>query len=204
MSVYKPTGTPLGYPLQQRVSLNYSELLVLQSSNLVPESRLFRLNSLYDPNFSGVGHQPLAFDQWAAFYEYYTVINASWEIECQLTDLTAVMAASVYISPTTSGSILPTSISTVQELGADVVIGNVYSSPHTFKGSLDMGKWFGLTHQELVTDDLKRTSVTLNPADPVYLQLLLNGTSVSSANTIASMRFTFDVIFTVPKIVPPS
>ena len=35
-----------------------------------------RLNSLFDPNLSGLGHQPRGFDQLMAVYEKYTVVAA--------------------------------------------------------------------------------------------------------------------------------
>ena len=36
----------------------------------------FRSNSIFDPNYTGIGHQPLGHDQAAALYENYTVIGA--------------------------------------------------------------------------------------------------------------------------------
>lgn len=33
----------------------------------------FRLNSLYDPDYTGTGHQPRFFDQWSAIYGSYNV-----------------------------------------------------------------------------------------------------------------------------------
>ncbi len=34
---------------------------------------VFRLNSLYDPDLTGTGHQPYGFDQFAALYSRYKV-----------------------------------------------------------------------------------------------------------------------------------
>lgn len=36
----------------------------------------FRLNSLYDPDLTGTGHQPFGFDEMMAYYQRYTVIGA--------------------------------------------------------------------------------------------------------------------------------
>lgn len=35
--------------------------------------RAWRLNSIYDPDFTGTGHQPLCYDQWQVFYKNYRV-----------------------------------------------------------------------------------------------------------------------------------
>lgn len=40
----------------------------------------FRINSLYDPDFTGGGSQPTTFDQWMALYDRYRVIATTAEI----------------------------------------------------------------------------------------------------------------------------
>lgn len=40
----------------------------------------FRNNSIYDPDGTGIGHQPLGYDQWSQFYGRYRVIGAKYRI----------------------------------------------------------------------------------------------------------------------------
>ncbi|WP_219929646.1 hypothetical protein, partial [Achromobacter pulmonis] len=40
------------------------------------DTHIFRANSVYDPDESGVGHQPTGFDQLMEFFQYYTVVAA--------------------------------------------------------------------------------------------------------------------------------
>jgi len=40
----------------------------------------FNLNSIFDPNRTGVGHQPYAFDTMATLYNRYRVIACGWRI----------------------------------------------------------------------------------------------------------------------------
>lgn len=54
----------------------YVERLTLSNENttgITGSEIAFRLGSLYDPNFSGAGHQPWGFDQMAAIYQQYQV-----------------------------------------------------------------------------------------------------------------------------------
>lgn len=37
----------------------------------------FNLNSIYDPNRSGIGHQPLGYDQWGKLYNRYRVYGVT-------------------------------------------------------------------------------------------------------------------------------
>lgn len=46
---------------------------------------VFRGGSIFDPDFSGVGHQPLGHDEYQNFYHHYTVLGAkltaTWSTE---------------------------------------------------------------------------------------------------------------------------
>lgn len=55
--------------------LTYCQSLHLNSGvlGIYGVEQIFRLNSLYDPDYSGVGHQPYGFDQVAALYRQYKV-----------------------------------------------------------------------------------------------------------------------------------
>lgn len=44
---------------------------------------LFRLNGLSDPDYTGVGHQPAFFDNWAALYASYRVLGVRWKLVFQ-------------------------------------------------------------------------------------------------------------------------
>lgn len=45
----------------------------------------FNLNSIYDPNRTGTGHQPYGFDQLSALYNRYRVIACSYTVSCSST-----------------------------------------------------------------------------------------------------------------------
>lgn len=44
----------------------------------------FRCNGMYDPNYSGAGHQPFGFDQMCTFYKKYTVIGSKITVKAVL------------------------------------------------------------------------------------------------------------------------
>lgn len=46
-----------------------------------PVQTVFRLNSLYDVDYTGLGHQPSGFDQLAALYDKYCVVSSKVFIE---------------------------------------------------------------------------------------------------------------------------
>lgn len=49
-------------------------------ANGAPVSHHFSANSIYDPNLSGGGHQPLGRDQYGLVYDHYTVIGSKMKV----------------------------------------------------------------------------------------------------------------------------
>lgn len=64
-----------------RVQLAYQENRSLSGGGLaIVQDYVYRGNSAFDPNFTGVGAQPLGFDQWSAFYKRYRVIASRIDV----------------------------------------------------------------------------------------------------------------------------
>lgn len=71
--VYRSLG---GFPDSVQVKLRYVSFITLNPQPATPAQHLFRCISVYDPDLTGVGHQPMYFDQWAGIYTKYTVKGA--------------------------------------------------------------------------------------------------------------------------------
>lgn len=56
--------------------LRYCQPILLQSVGGAQAKYQFRANSLFDPDYTSVGHQPLRFDQLSTFYGNYIVVGS--------------------------------------------------------------------------------------------------------------------------------
>lgn len=74
--LYKTEPVPCG----QTVTMSYVSSFSTTSAG-GSGSVQFRLASIFDPDFTGAGHQPLGHDQWANFYQRYRVLKAEWEVQ---------------------------------------------------------------------------------------------------------------------------
>jgi len=63
----------LSFPRQTKVKLAYNTYIQSSTTAGLAFDYVFRLNSVFDPDFTSAGHQPQSFDQWAAFYNRYRV-----------------------------------------------------------------------------------------------------------------------------------
>lgn len=71
---------PTGMPAKKLVKLKYVDNIELNPGAGAPVTHYFSANGMFDPNITGVGHQPLYFDQWMSNYEHYQVIGSSIRI----------------------------------------------------------------------------------------------------------------------------
>jgi len=104
---YIPTKVYCGrqpFPLQFYNTLRYREGMSASVSVGVQAGRVqISTNSLFDPNSSGVGHQPLYFDQLCAIYDHYTVLKSRLKITPMLEpSVTSPVIVCAYIDDDTS------------------------------------------------------------------------------------------------------
>jgi len=65
-----------GVAATARARLRYScEVSATSSGTIVVACYNFAINNLYDPDSTGVGAQPVGFDQWMTLYGLYTVVG---------------------------------------------------------------------------------------------------------------------------------
>lgn len=61
---------------RQIVKFRYNSQVQIDATSVAAAVFTIRANDLYDPEASGVGHQPLGFDEWMQFYDHFTVLGA--------------------------------------------------------------------------------------------------------------------------------
>ena len=68
-------GSFAPFPPTYNCKMHYVETVTLttDTAGVFGAGTTFRLNSLYDPNLTGTGHQPYGYDQMAALYKRYIV-----------------------------------------------------------------------------------------------------------------------------------
>jgi len=69
-------GIKWGFPLRLYVKHRYVENVAVTSTTGSVSAYKWRANGMYDPNFTGTGHQPMYFDVCASVYNHFTVIKS--------------------------------------------------------------------------------------------------------------------------------
>jgi len=187
------------FPPRRFVKFTYGQLISLSNgaAGVYGTGQTFRLNSLFDPDLTGVGHQPYGYDQVSLVYQKFktfraevevTFLNQSASLLCGLEvlgpDDTAVLAgvAPEYPLERPTGECLP--------------LPGAYLSPTRFRKIIDMHQVIGMS--KLAFDaDLDGTchQVGANPLRPVTFKIAVaepTGTLGQGAVTVQAMvRITY-------------
>jgi len=73
---YSLMGRPGNLILPKFATMRYCEQITITSSSGILSSHDFRANSIFDPNSTGTGHQPMGRDTYATLYNHYMVTGA--------------------------------------------------------------------------------------------------------------------------------
>ena len=82
LDVTVPRNVPHLYNNNYTVKLTYADNFKhdIAINGSASTAQVFRMNSIFDPDVTGTGHQPVMRDLWASQYDYYTVIQADYKL----------------------------------------------------------------------------------------------------------------------------
>uniref|UniRef100_UPI004047EBBF hypothetical protein n=1 Tax=Aliarcobacter sp. TaxID=2321116 RepID=UPI004047EBBF len=163
-------------PDRTYVTLKYNEdLSIVVPPGGIMANYLFRCNSIFDPNYTGTGHQPLGHDQYANFYKKYVVMGAT------ITATFKALDNSELTNP--DGSNYTVGITTIQAPAGVIVVPSdfqennrtTYSnvcaqSPYTMVSkNFNSSEFFGLT--KILDNEKYGADFGANPEQVAYWQL---------------------------------
>lgn len=170
----------MGFPKQMKMRHRYFETFDVISTTGGMGTHLISCNGMYDPNYTGGGHQPFYFDQVSALYNHYTVLwsRATITITHGTTNSTNASCA-LWINDDTS--VTPTYNSVVEQGSATYgVLGKNNTDTLVLTKTWDASKTFG--GSVLGNDNLQGTSSS-NPTEQSYYNLSLFPQDISSTLT---------------------
>lgn len=165
------------------IRANYSSSFVL-SSTAVPVSHLFR-TSYFDPDLTGVGHQPLGHDQYNAFYNKYRCYGIAYEITC-VNESGATQADVSLLHRGDASTITNQDTLWEQSYSKHKILGVEGSGQavKTFRGRLSAARCLGFTKLQFSTDDLTQAGFGSNPFHMGFLHCVSQAVDGSSSVSV--------------------
>lgn len=206
-TVFRPQRLlTVGFPKTNMVKLRYVDAFTLDPSVATISYYSFRANSCFDPNLTGIGHQPMNYDLWTQLYNHYTVVGA--KITCTFnTPLTAQSGGLIYGCILADDSTSTTDPTTMMEQGLvkyrirDNHINTSGTKAPTVTKCYSAKKFFNITN---ITDNQQRlgSGVGVNPGEIACFNVFAGPTPGSSTdiNTIfVTVTIDYIVLFSEPK-----
>jgi len=202
-----PRNIKVGPPDITRVTLRYVDQLALNPTPATVAYHTFRCMSLYDPDYTATGHQPLGFDEYAAMYNRYLVTRSSIKATASIQGVVSGtgMAAFGVLNATnvTPSSLTP---STVMESGLVKyrTISNKIntSTPVTMYQDFSLRESYGITNPLNAQTDFG-SGIGSNPVHNRNFIILAWNTdaSVDQLPLTVNVEITYDAIFMDRKLM---
>ncbi len=189
-------------PSRYTAALRYSEQLSLNTGTIqgfYGSEYSFRLNSIFDPDFTSGGHQPYGFDQMAAWYNRYLVTRARVELTVTDPGADGIFFGAMIRTTAGAASIANESIGEHDERQGCMTkpLNNTGSQVAPLIFDLPLHVVHGMTKTEWVGGiDTHGATVSANPSLVSFLSFAVaNASSASNVAVKVLVRITYDVEF---------
>lgn len=150
----------------------------------------FNLNSLFDPNRTGTGHQPYAFDTLATLYNRYRVISCGYRLQVAGDSPTAVVMTAI----PTNELFAPLTVSEVRENPrSKYVLQNPGAGSITLHNKCNIPSLMGRTRSQYMADDRYQALSTGSPQELAILNIKTANTADVAFPTKVQVLLEFTV-----------
>lgn len=183
----------VGAPGQVFCKLRYSSVYAANIAIGGLSTRIWSLNSLYDPDFSGVGGQPLFFDQYTAMYSQYRVYGVKVSAVFSFGSSTNnCFHPTVCMVPSMSSSSTGDIQVAIQMRGSKWMNVVPAQGKAYFKKYYSIASIYGVPKKAVQAEDNYAALTGSSPADQVYLQLYAFNNDASATFAMTSeIRLTY-------------
>ena len=185
--------TPItGFPQDMTVRLRYN-LFLSYSTGVGTGQHVyqFKINSVFDPDHTGTGHQPLYRDQLYLIYKYCVVTACRWEVNVSTTTTTGSLINIQATTYATADSDTAIAVERGQTAQAFIQLGQ----PARLTGKVDMAALFGTTKASILSDDLYRHSESNDPSQLCWLTLYTQDTESAQSRYSANVTLDMTCVF---------
>lgn len=187
--IRKAAISNFAFPSSKFVKMCYFDTIALTQTAGTGVVQQFRLNSLYDFDYTNVGHQPYYYDQLTPMYATYRVYGVKIDYEYTCDSGAGVPLESQIVFRATPDGTTPTAspLGFAVESERPFSLNRMYSSggqPCTGTLKYSCRQILGMSKGQYNDDDKTAAAVTTNPATVPYLNVVAISTAASSVHLL--------------------
>lgn len=177
--IFSPQVFAMNDPFPPSMTRNFkyaeqiTHLTTGSTSGVFGNEYRFRLNSLYDPDYAGGGHQPYGYDQFNGVYQKYRVDKCSWRISFTTPGASNDVLCALTVSPGTSATMSGVTIYKPLEWpnSSHGYLSSTGTRLCVLQGSADLQDIVSVPKAKYVAEENFGAEVTTNPVQVCLLSI---------------------------------
>lgn len=155
------------------VKLRYVDIVSLDAATGLNSTHVFRANSIYDPDYTGIGHSPMGVNEWSNMYLHYNVLGSKCTAQFTATGVNSSADAcmvGILLKAEPGNITLPTDIMEQSKSGYSFLTGQNGIGVKKIRKGFSCKKFFGLKD---VADNraIVGAGFGSNPSEAAYFQV---------------------------------
>lgn len=157
-----------GFPPTLLMKMKYVTPItaIANAGNSYCVHQVFRANDLYDPDYTGTGHQPLYFDELCLVYGRFVVYGVLIEITAALQNASSPCGIAINAKPTVTSQPLAV---TAEKPESKYIMVNGGAKAVKFSRYYDIAKLFGISRDALFSEDAYTGTSSTSPSTQQYI-----------------------------------
>lgn len=164
-------------------------------------------NGLFDPNVTGVGHQPLGFDELTAMFSHYTVTNCKIKVNFSNENMPAIGGQCGVLISGEAAPVFTNATHLLEQRGAKhVMVMPAGTESKSVTHYVNVPSYMAKTKRDILGDSLYRGSATANPSEQVYFVIFVGAINSNDdpAPVDCLVDMEFDVVWSESKTLGQS
>ncbi len=192
------TTTPCIFPSMFRGKMFYNTVLALAPAAGAVSANVFRWNSVYDPDYTGVGSTALGYTQTSALYGRYRVLASKMTVEFVNTSAATPLTCFIVLNPVNTVGIDIAKILAqrfVWTRGIGTATGSA-SITHSIQAPVH--RIYGVPARQVRDEDDFAGLVGGNPNNGVYAHVGAYADGGAAGALTIHVRIEYDVVWSLP------
>lgn len=148
----------------------------------------FLANSVWDPDSTGIGHQPYGMDQLTLLYNRYRVINCSYVVNGTVTNGGTEVNSIIGVLPANEGAAISGGIAEFQENPRAKYVTQYVGSERTLRGNVYLPALVGRTKSQYMADDRYQAQTNSSPVENAVINLFFGNLDGSLTTAAADLN----------------
>lgn len=177
--------------------MRYVERVNLNIPNLTFDAYQFRANSIFDPNYTGIGHQPMGHDRFNTLYRTYEVLGSRIRAQVCKDQFENGVGTDQVIIGLECDDTTGFDASVTEQLENQRTYYKILSNGRSGRTPISISK--GFSYRKMVCGDMSKRSDNksafgTNPTQSFYFHFLYSALHPTGTPGTMSVMFTIDYI----------